>query len=161
MSHSVHPYSFRVGILRDWKSRWFQSKNFAKFLKEAGIDSELFWYACTLLDDTRTFPLIVADMFVAPGEVKGNTLLADAWRGGYGDLEAYARISEHLVQRLRASERTTSTPIVVVGIYSLHDTRWGRYIQRLLDAGAHEYFELGFGIDIPEFVGKIQGYLQK
>jgi len=34
MSHSVHPYSFRIGILRDWKSRWFQHKNFAKFLKE-------------------------------------------------------------------------------------------------------------------------------
>ncbi|MAZ40598.1 30S ribosomal protein S3 [bacterium] len=23
MSHSVHPYSHRLGILRDWKSRWF------------------------------------------------------------------------------------------------------------------------------------------
>ena len=34
MSHSVHPYSFRIGILRDWKSRWFQTKNFSKFLKE-------------------------------------------------------------------------------------------------------------------------------
>ena len=34
MSHSVHPYAFRLGILRDWKSRWFQQKNFAKFLQE-------------------------------------------------------------------------------------------------------------------------------
>ncbi len=23
MSHSVHPYSHRLGIIRDWKSRWF------------------------------------------------------------------------------------------------------------------------------------------
>jgi small subunit ribosomal protein S3 len=23
MSHSVHPYSHRIGIIRDWKSRWF------------------------------------------------------------------------------------------------------------------------------------------
>src|SRR3989338_5659625 len=23
MSHTVHPYSHRLGILRDWKSRWF------------------------------------------------------------------------------------------------------------------------------------------
>jgi len=23
MSHKVHPYSFRLGILRDWRSRWF------------------------------------------------------------------------------------------------------------------------------------------
>ena len=26
MSHTVHPYSHRLGILRDWKSRWFSSK---------------------------------------------------------------------------------------------------------------------------------------
>lgn len=26
MSHTVHPYSHRLGILRDWKSRWFAGK---------------------------------------------------------------------------------------------------------------------------------------
>ena len=26
MSHTVHPYSHRLGILRDWKSRWFSPK---------------------------------------------------------------------------------------------------------------------------------------
>jgi len=26
MSHTVHPYSHRLGIIRDWKSRWFASK---------------------------------------------------------------------------------------------------------------------------------------
>jgi small subunit ribosomal protein S3 len=26
MTHTVHPYSHRLGILRDWKSRWFFSK---------------------------------------------------------------------------------------------------------------------------------------
>ncbi len=34
MSHTVHPYSHRLGIIRDWKSRWFgvkkQYKNFLK-----------------------------------------------------------------------------------------------------------------------------------
>jgi len=25
MSHTVHPYSHRIGIIRDWKSRWFES----------------------------------------------------------------------------------------------------------------------------------------
>jgi len=34
MSHSVHPYSFRLGIIRGWKSRWFNTKKYAKFLKE-------------------------------------------------------------------------------------------------------------------------------
>ena len=34
MSHSVHPYSHRLGIIRDWKSRWFSSnKNFRDALK--------------------------------------------------------------------------------------------------------------------------------
>ena len=27
MSHKVHPYSFRLGILRDWRSRWFGAKS--------------------------------------------------------------------------------------------------------------------------------------
>ena len=26
MSHTVHPYSHRLGIIRDWKSRWFATK---------------------------------------------------------------------------------------------------------------------------------------
>jgi small subunit ribosomal protein S3 len=34
MSHTVHPYSHRLGIIRDWKSRWFGVKNTYKaFLK--------------------------------------------------------------------------------------------------------------------------------
>ena len=34
MSKHVHPYSHRLGILRDWKSRWFTSdKRFREFLK--------------------------------------------------------------------------------------------------------------------------------
>ena len=34
MSHTVHPYSHRLGILRDWKSRWFSSnKDFRDALK--------------------------------------------------------------------------------------------------------------------------------
>lgn len=34
MSHSVHPYSHRLGIIRDWKSRWFGvHSQYRKFLK--------------------------------------------------------------------------------------------------------------------------------
>lgn len=33
MSHTVHPYSFRLGVIRDWKSRWFRSKKYQEFLK--------------------------------------------------------------------------------------------------------------------------------
>jgi small subunit ribosomal protein S3 len=34
MTHVVHPYSHRLGIIRDWKSRWFSNKkNFKDSLK--------------------------------------------------------------------------------------------------------------------------------
>jgi small subunit ribosomal protein S3 len=34
MSHNVHPYSHRLGIIRDWKSRWFgMNKQYRDFLK--------------------------------------------------------------------------------------------------------------------------------
>lgn len=34
MSHTVHPYSHRLGIIRDWKSRWFSApKTYPKMLR--------------------------------------------------------------------------------------------------------------------------------
>ncbi|MDP2651157.1 MAG: 30S ribosomal protein S3 [bacterium] len=34
MTHTVHPYSHRLGILRDWKSRWFSPKGkYKEFLR--------------------------------------------------------------------------------------------------------------------------------
>lgn len=34
MSHTVHPYSHRLGIIRDWKSRWFaMNKSYRSSLK--------------------------------------------------------------------------------------------------------------------------------
>lgn len=33
MSKTVHPYSFRLGILRNWRSRWFNVQKFRSFLK--------------------------------------------------------------------------------------------------------------------------------
>ena len=27
MSHTVHPYAHRLGIIRDWRSRWFGVKS--------------------------------------------------------------------------------------------------------------------------------------
>lgn len=34
MTHTVHPYSFRLGQIRDWRARWFQRKAYQLFLKE-------------------------------------------------------------------------------------------------------------------------------
>lgn len=34
MTHSVHPYSHRLGIIRDWKSRWFGARGkYQEYLK--------------------------------------------------------------------------------------------------------------------------------
>jgi small subunit ribosomal protein S3 len=34
MSHTVHPFSHRLGIIRDWRSRWFGAKDkYKKFLR--------------------------------------------------------------------------------------------------------------------------------
>ena len=34
MTHVVHPYSHRLGIIRDWKSRWFAGRGkYQKYLK--------------------------------------------------------------------------------------------------------------------------------
>lgn len=37
MTHTVHPYSHRLGILRDWKSRWFSPKGKFKEFLEADV----------------------------------------------------------------------------------------------------------------------------
>lgn len=34
MTHRVHPYIFRVGQLKPWKSRWFSRKKFQEYLRE-------------------------------------------------------------------------------------------------------------------------------
>lgn len=44
MTHTVHPYAHRLGILRDWKSRWFASnpKKYREYVKtDAAIRSLL------------------------------------------------------------------------------------------------------------------------
>jgi len=34
MGQKVHPIGFRVGIIRDWNSRWYAEKNYQRFLHE-------------------------------------------------------------------------------------------------------------------------------
>jgi len=52
MSHSVHPYSHRLGIIRDWKSRWFGvNKSYRTALKADILIREY------LVKELRTFYL--------------------------------------------------------------------------------------------------------
>lgn len=34
MGHKVHPFVFRIGIVTNWKSRWFSNKNYKEFLEQ-------------------------------------------------------------------------------------------------------------------------------
>ncbi len=34
MGQKTHPYGFRLGIVKPWRSRWYAGKTFAEFLKE-------------------------------------------------------------------------------------------------------------------------------
>lgn len=52
MSHSVHPYSHRLGVIRDWKSRWFSlNKGYRTALKTDLIIREF------LVKELRSFYL--------------------------------------------------------------------------------------------------------
>ncbi len=57
MSHSVHPYSHRLGIIRDWKSRWFAvHKSYRTNLKADLIIRKF------LTDELRAF--FIADVLI-------------------------------------------------------------------------------------------------
>jgi small subunit ribosomal protein S3 len=34
VGQKTHPYGFRLGVIRDWQSRWFEEKNYAQWLHE-------------------------------------------------------------------------------------------------------------------------------
>jgi small subunit ribosomal protein S3 len=34
MGRKVHPYGFRLGVINDWRARWYADKNYAEFLNE-------------------------------------------------------------------------------------------------------------------------------
>ena len=34
MGQKTHPYAFRIGIVNDWKSRWFSHKDYTKLVNQ-------------------------------------------------------------------------------------------------------------------------------
>ncbi len=34
MGHKVHPFGFRLGVIRDWSAKWYADKHYADFLQE-------------------------------------------------------------------------------------------------------------------------------
>jgi len=77
MGQKVHPYSFRLGVSTDWKSKWFSEKEYAAFANEDWqireyLRGELTRGAVSRIDIERTRDRLIVDIHTArPGVVIG------------------------------------------------------------------------------------------
>jgi len=77
MGQKVHPYSFRLGVVTDWKSTWFSDKEYAAFVNEDWkireyLRGELRRGAVSRIDIERTRDRLIVEIHTArPGVVIG------------------------------------------------------------------------------------------
>jgi small subunit ribosomal protein S3 len=77
VGQKVHPYGFRLGVIYDWKSRWFANRDYADLLQEdlairRYIKGHLRRAAISRVEIERTTKRIKVDIFTArPGIVIG------------------------------------------------------------------------------------------
>ncbi len=77
MGQKTHPYSFRLGVATDWKSKWFSTKDYADFVNEDWrirdyLRGELTRGAVSRIDIERTRDRLIVDIHTArPGVVIG------------------------------------------------------------------------------------------
>jgi len=77
MGQKVHPYSFRLGVATDWKSKWFSTKDYIEFVNEdwkirEWLRDELVRGAVARIDIERTRDRLIVDIHTArPGVVIG------------------------------------------------------------------------------------------
>ncbi len=77
MGQKTHPYSFRLGVATDWKSKWFSSKDYVDFVNEDWkirdyLRGELERGAVSRIDIERTRDRLIVDIHTArPGVVIG------------------------------------------------------------------------------------------
>ncbi len=77
MGQKVHPYSFRLGVATDWKSKWFSTKEYVDFVNEdwkirEWLRDELVRGAVSRIDIERTRDRLIVDVHTArPGVVIG------------------------------------------------------------------------------------------
>ncbi|MBC7229310.1 MAG: 30S ribosomal protein S3 [Actinobacteria bacterium] len=77
MGQKVHPYGFRLGVIYDWKSRWFANRGYAELLQEdlairRHIRQHMRRAAISRVEIERTSKRVKVDIFTArPGIVIG------------------------------------------------------------------------------------------
>ena len=77
MGQKTHPYSFRIGVATDWKSKWFSTKDYVDFVNEDWqirkfLLDELERGAVSRIDVERTRDRLIVDIHTArPGVVIG------------------------------------------------------------------------------------------
>lgn len=98
MAHKVNPFSYRLGVIKDWKSRWFNQKQYRTFLKEdfeirGFLDKKLAKANVETIDIERSADAANIIIKTAkPGVIIG--------RGGQG-LEELKKGIEKIVMRVR------------------------------------------------------------
>ncbi|MCI0543977.1 MAG: 30S ribosomal protein S3, partial [Actinobacteria bacterium] len=77
MGQKVSPYSFRIGVATDWKSKWFTQREYGDFVNEDWrirdyLSRELVKGAVSRIDIERTRDRLIVDIHTArPGVVIG------------------------------------------------------------------------------------------
>jgi small subunit ribosomal protein S3 len=77
MGQKTHPYSFRLGVATDWKSKWFSTKEYVDFVNEdwkirEWLRDDLVRGAVSRIDIERTRDRLIVDIHTArPGVVIG------------------------------------------------------------------------------------------
>jgi small subunit ribosomal protein S3 len=99
MSHTVHPYSHRLGIIRDWKSRWFgDNKKYRDYLKGDTLIREYL--------DKKLITMHVADILIERSK-KGLRLIIKTSRPGLiigRSGEGLEKIRKELISFMRKKE---------------------------------------------------------
>ena len=107
MSHTAHPYAVRLGILRPWKSRWFNLREFSSLLKEDVLLREFL--------EKRLHGMLVDSIDIERSPAAINVIIRTAkpglliGRGGEGIEKLKTEIDSYLKQ-IRKKARKSSLP---------------------------------------------------
>jgi len=108
VGHKVHPYGFRIGIIRGWHARWYTEKHYTEFLQEDLKLRQVIAEKCAdggvaRVEIERSGNEIMVTLYSArPGIVIG--------RGGQRAEELKAHLEEICGKRVRLSIKETEQP---------------------------------------------------